>query len=322
MSSSITNLRTSHTHSDVNHLIRVDDMLISTHDNGIRIQRPDGSVQILENRIGKHSVPVYCILNFKGELATGDTTGRIRFWDLKTESFTKELYQLKSHIHSLIEYQGFLVSSHADGEIQVWNVETRECVQSWTSHRGWVSLTVYQNLLISAGNDGTIQARNMDGFHITVTASHQPVLCLMVYKDMLISGGEDGQLKFWNRDLNCMRFVDLKSSWIVDLISHNDQIVAALGDGRIGILKEDGSVQMLEGNKYGVLHLLSYGEHLVSGSRDGKIEIWNPETGTCTQCFSMSTKVNSLIAYQKQFVASSDNQISLFGPPCALPEIC
>jgi WD40 repeat protein len=140
----------------------------------------------------------------------------------------------------------------------MWDLHNRVCVNVFKGHtNGITCLKILQRpsffiseLIASGSEDETIKIWNsVSGECVhTLTGHVGSLFCLEFAKNLLISSGKDGTIRLWNslNEWKCIRLLN----------GHTD------------------NVYCLRINLAG---------HLVSGSKDKSLRIWNVETGECTR---------------------------------------
>lgn len=204
-----------------------------------------------------HGAPISAIaFSHSGEqIATGDTAGDCRIWNLADEKFPQA-----SRV--AFEQGVTAVAFSTDSETVYWATDdnaihahhTGEEVQTLAGHTKPISaLVARKGLLVSASADGTVRKWNTDTGKAIATINHAAAISsLAVSADgaMIISAGADNNVKIWNAADN---------SAIATLAGHTSPVLS--------------------------VSLESNGEMLASASAKELI-LWNVATGRPLQTFA------------------------------------
>ena len=322
--------------------------------NGIlRIWNPDTG-EHLQTSEG-HADLVSCLAVLPdGRIISGSRDKTLRIWDSDTGDCLKTLTE---HVRSArclaVLPDGRLVSGLHDNTLRIWNADTGECLQTLKGHTDLVRcLTVLSDSRIVSGSyDATLRIWNADtGAYMDSLEGHTDWLrCLAVLSDeRIISGSRDTTIRVWDPGTGeCLR----------TLTGHTDSVncLAILPDGRIVSGSSDETIRIWKADTgdclkqiktrtswrrwcFSLLNVilgeefaeiivkgagsinclvLLHNKHIVSGSDDGIVRVWDVDTGKCLQTLKGHTdQVNCLAALSDGCVASGsdDETIRIWDP--------
>ena len=200
-------------------------------------------------------------------------------------------------VRSLVECDGRMCS--ASSVLRVWNkasLELERTLQLDTDeeddfqHHHVYSLAVWGDHLISGHGGGMLRVWNVaTGECEQVLEEHDgPVWALAVCGSQLVSSCEDGSIKVWamadGAPWQCER--DLyHSTMMCSLVGWRDKVVGGSDDGRIRVWDVETGARdaTLVGHSSAVWGLAVHRDRLFSASRDGTIREWELGTGALLQ---------------------------------------
>lgn len=176
-----------------------------------------------------------------------------------------------------------VVSSGGDGLIVVWHpLRTNDGIAIATADEPIYSLlALSEDHIIAGGQSGNLYQINNG--HVRKIAAHtKGIFRIIQMEDGVISIGGDGCLKLWNKDLECLRTVQIGKDSLRSIAVFNAGIGVGSSDGNLYLFNRE--FQLVE---YVKLHestvfALAYCESLqrfLSGGRDAQMGSYNPLTG-------------------------------------------
>ena len=228
-----------------------------------------------------------------GRLASGDSKGEVRLWDVTAESKATAVMRARNRVLGLAALPDgcrLAIATYVWGEresyIEVWNADgglpTRHATITICCHV--LAMAVLADGRLAAGcRDGTVRVVDVDaGVVVTTLAGHMcSVSALAVLPNgALASASFDTMLRVWDVGAGaCVGTLAVYASWETHL--------AVLADGRLAINASDGTVQLwdvsgracvgvLTGHISGVTALAALPDgRLATGSGDGTIQVWD-----------------------------------------------
>ncbi|MGH0155306.1 UNVERIFIED_CONTAM: hypothetical protein FKN15_074846 [Acipenser sinensis] len=205
-------------------------------------------------------------------IISGSTDRTLKVWNAESRTRSDNGPQRFDGIH--------VVSGSLDTSIRVWDVETGNSIHTLTGHQSLTSgMELKDNILVSGNADSTVKIWDIKTGQCLQTLQgphkHQSaVTCLQFNKNFVITSSDDGTVKLW--DLKTGEFirnlVTLESGGSGGVVwrirASNTKLVCAVG-----------SRNGTEETKLLVLDFDFDGIHVVSGSLDTSIRVWDVETG-------------------------------------------
>ncbi|XP_071129514.1 F-box and WD repeat domain containing protein 10B-like [Mytilus edulis] len=262
-------------------------------------------------------------------IVTGSKDRKLRFIEMENRA---ELdLKISGHAGSikcvhLNEEENYVLSGSYDTSIRKWSTKDGKCQKIFRGHRDTVlCIEVVENLLCSGSKDGACKIWNMQtGKCISNLKHRSPVSACAMSEEMVITGCEDGLVKVW----------DLKSAELIKILKgHDDQITAIKFDRWHIITGSKDSyahVYSTQGNHERILNALKHPQavlclafmylRVITGSKDGRLRIWNMVTGQCCRIMrgnSQSDPIRSIVAIGDRITLNTDKNLLVlsFDPP-------
>ncbi len=154
-----------------------------------------------------YGAPVYAMaINANGYvLASGEDSGRVKFWNIRDGKLISEFYPHKERITALAfnPKGNILITGSTDRTIKVWDLVTRKLLYTLEGHSALIrDLAVHPNgqVLASASNDGIRLWNIQNGdFLNLLTRGTDWVECISFSPNgkILASGSYDSTINFW-----------------------------------------------------------------------------------------------------------------------------
>ena len=187
-------------------------VLVSGSLDGIRVWRlnylPQRPLYTLANR----NNPVQAMaINSNGRLlASGDTEGKIQFWDLREGTFISEFSPHEEEISGLaFSADGNnLITASRDRQIKIWDLASGQLLKTLIGHTGAIrTIALHPNgqTLASGGDDGIILWDLDQGELLTRLKEHKNWIQSLAFShdgEYLASGGFDATVKIWQSTLS------------------------------------------------------------------------------------------------------------------------
>lgn len=142
-------------------------------------------------------------------LASGDTEGKVKFWNLRTGTFVSEFLPHQSLISGLAFTQDgkILITASHDRTIKLWDLESGQLLQELTGHTGAIrAIAIHPNgdILATGGNDGIILWNLPERRKLTRLRANTSWIQSLAFSpngQYLASGGFDLEVRIWEDSL-------------------------------------------------------------------------------------------------------------------------
>jgi WD40 repeat protein len=286
-----------------------------------------------------HEAPIKCIVveSCSTKVITGAADGTLKIWDMNDgEKLSIRAHQQGITSVAFAQKTNMIISSSRDGTIKIWDSQSFNLQQTLHDHTGSVNVIIsdpMERWIASVGDDGTLRIWKIDSRR-TVTDYHSEhdssILCMDRKGEYVASASSDSTIRVW---------IEVSGIHFVTLRGHLEAVNAVifLDDNKIVSCSNDRTIKVWEistgkllrtlgdqiaslatGNKYlsklapqsslseightsAVTCLARFGEnHVISGSNDGTLRLWNIETGDQLKIFKGSTGIITSIAADAQ----------------------
>ena len=165
--------------------------------------------------------PLYTLSNFEAGantiaispngflLASGDSEGRVKFWNLRAGDFVSEFFPHEELISGLAFAQNgkVLITASHDRKVKLWDLESGQLIEELTGHTGAIraiALHPEGKILATGGNDGIILwnlEQNRKLTRLRTNSSWVQSLAFSPNGQYLASGGFDLTVRVWEDSL-------------------------------------------------------------------------------------------------------------------------
>ena len=284
-------------------------------------------VKKLEDCTDKSMDP--CSYSFDGKYLVGKQAELIIIWNIETEKKVKK-FEGHTEIVRDVDYSPdlkYIASASDDKTIRIWNIETGKELKKIEGHTQGVYTVSYSpdgRYLISGGNDKSVrmwdietgkEIRKFDGHTNTVLSSF-----FISNGKYIVSGSRDKSVIIWNAETGeKIKYFKCKESISNMALSPNEEFIAI--SCYYGILElwniEKSTVEKnLSGfiTRLGTVVCSPDGMYVASATSDGKIRIYDMQSGILLKIFQFSEKQEHIISYckdGKHLAISSGSSITI-----------
>jgi WD40 repeat protein len=195
-----------------------------------------------------------------------------------------------------------IATGDSDGDIRFWQISDSKQILTLKGHAGWIrsiDFGLNGQMLASGSEDRTVRLWNIvDGKCHKILDEHTDRVESVSFSpdgQLLASGSHDKTIRLWNiHSGECHRILPNYDSRVLAIkFSPDSQLLATSHDKTIRLWNiHDGTCfKTFEGHTSSVLciNFNSSGRILASGSRDGSIKLWDVYDGTCLKTLSEHT---------------------------------
>jgi WD40 repeat protein len=192
----------------------------------------------------KGRVPISATFSAEGgELAVGDSTGRVTVWSLANpaQPFTADTGSGLPVARVALSPDGRSVAAPAKGGVIVWTVGTAEPVMTCAADDGAAFRFLSGNeRFVTAGRDGAVRVWNLMGREeLTLFGHVGRVTALGASPDgrTLVSGGANGEVRFWDARTGQLLFAVRRHAGAVGHIefASGGKVMLTAGDGHLAV---------------------------------------------------------------------------------------
>jgi WD40 repeat protein/transcriptional regulator with XRE-family HTH domain len=261
-------------------------------------------------------------------LATGDNTGRVHLWCIKS---SQQLAVLQGHTNPVISIAfspngELLAIGNEDYSITIWDVSRREQLKRLTGHDSWVMSVSFSpdgQLLATASDDSTIKIwdlRYQKCLHTLVghTSAVRSV-AFSVDGRWLATGSHDCTIRIWDTQQDYQSYA-LKGhdNWVTAVSFSPDGKLLATSSSdstiRLWHFREYRNLGVLSGHTSCVRCLVfsPNGKWLFTGSEDTTVRLWDVSNCLCVHTFLGHTSMIWSLAISPNFqwlITSSDDAV-------------
>jgi COMPASS component SWD3 len=142
-------------------------------------------------------------------VASGDSDGNVKFWNLRTGTFVSQFSPHQKRISGLAFAQEgkVLITASYDRTIKLWDLESGQLLQELKGHTGAIrAIAIHPqgNILASGGNDGIILWNLERGELVTRLRENSSWIQSLIFSpngQFLASGGFDLMVRIWEDSL-------------------------------------------------------------------------------------------------------------------------
>lgn len=190
-----------------------------------------------------------------------------------------------------------IVSGSRNSDVLLWNFEKLLSIMDAGPTDSVNAVAIDSEVIVAGSLDHNVYVwRNNEDdpkLLLTLEGHTASVSSVAIFEEVIASGSRDGTVKVWNKNTG-----DLENTWVVGwpvyaVAMQNDKI-AASGDKTLSVyddLKEHVTFSKYAHNDKIVGVAISY-DKIASAGVDGKIKIWNLQTGSELQTLEIGEKVD------------------------------
>ncbi|KAL6046874.1 Vegetative incompatibility protein HET-E-1 [Balamuthia mandrillaris] len=242
-------------------------------------------------REGSNQDNVYCIKFSESRVVTGSNDRTVKVVDLQSGELVHTLEGHTAEVRAIDFDETKLASGSRDRTVKIWDCNTGQCLLTMEEHTGPVKcIQMTDNIVMSGSEDATMKMFDLNsGKAVQTFAGHVwGVACLQFRDDYIVSGSRDRRVILWDRRLG------------YDTTSPTTNVRPFL--------------KILEGHSNTVRCVAFNESHIVSGSWDNNIKVWDTTSGLLKNTLvGHSSRVLCLAFDEKKIVSGSvDNNIRVW----------
>ncbi len=280
--------------------------------NNVKLHRVNFAYADLTHSLFEEAFSSIQTLAFHPEgrlLASGNSRGEVKLWELETGEPAKTIEQHSSDVLSVAFSPdgSTLASGGQDCKLKLWDIKTNKCIQILqenTSELSAVAWSPDSNTIASCSN-GAIKLCSIETGKLISTLEHGGEIQTIAWSSdgqILASGCNDSTIKLWNVNTG---------DRIKTLTGHSDSVKAIAfspDDETLASSSDDTTIKLWDvatgkyfqtwrGHNDTVNSLAFCPDEpiLVSGSSDRTIKLWNIYTGQCLKTLSEQAAITSVV---------------------------
>ena len=238
-------------------------------------------------------------------LMTGSFDSTVRVWDMEARECVKELKGHTRCVRALQFDDSKLITGSMDRTLKIWETKSFKCIRTLEGHNeGVISLHFNGTLLASGSIDGSIRVWNLSKGACFALTGHRDWVnkVQIVNGTQLISCSDDTTIKLWDLStkqllrtltghagqVQCFQIqiphhlpaLPPKLSESTQIPLAVTKIVSGSLDNTVKVWDQNGDcVKTLFGHMEGVWCVAFDSLRIVSGSNEGKLNVWDMESG-------------------------------------------
>ncbi|KZV95444.1 WD40 repeat-like protein [Exidia glandulosa HHB12029] len=234
-----------------------------------------------------------------GRVISSSRDRTVRIWDPETGEDNVVPVSHDSTVTCLAVHGWRVASCSLDGTLCVWNMETGKVeVDHMQAHAGLgVQSIIFShdgNYIATAGNDDCAAVWSLDGALERRLQGHgDTVLCVAFSQSggLVVSGSQDLDARVWSvKSGKCVHTLDGHTGWVTAVCfdRSDKRIFSSSWDDTLRIWDPTTGEQIGKHEAESgllTLALSNKGERFVTGSRKGKIELWDAVTGNALPAY-------------------------------------
>lgn len=249
-------------------------------------------------------------------LATGDSYGMIRLWQVADGQQLKLILAHQAWVHSLaFSSDGrLLISGGSDFLARCWDVASGECVQTFQGHTRSVlivNFTCDRTMVLTLSADETLKLWNVVDGRCCQTLSAQnrqiSALAFSPESNTLAISYQDQQIDLWNvKTCECFKTFQANHTCHINALAFSPD-GSILGSGsasadstvKLWDISDSSCLMTCSGHTQAVTSIAFSrdGKSLASGSRDHTVRLWDVSDGKCCKILHSHTDEILKIAF-------------------------
>ena len=282
-------------------------MISASMDNSLRVWNVESGLSIPENTAHNYRVESICLTNDGDKAVSASYDGYFNVWDIESGDAVSSFQGHKNEVNALCitPDDKKVVSGSSDGSVKVWKLDDVSSIggNNLFTFKGLVypvtSLTVTSdgNRVVSACGknpsdlfDPQSIVRLWDvkkGKYRSILEGHKNyVTAVSITSDgRLAVSGSYNELLLWDLETGkCIRAFESNTGWISSTcITPDSEKVISSGGNIIHVWDIESGICLLtlkgHASTITAIKVTPDGRHLVSGSQDGTVKIWNLKEG-------------------------------------------
>ena len=280
------------------------------HENMLVASGAPDAIKVWDPSNGKclHSIPssASCLLfaSRDSHLICGSKDGTMNVYDaLNGFSQIKTIKQHKDRVTSLLSLDCGLISASLDSTLKVWNINYDEKC-TFHGHSAGVTCFVISNssfLVASGSRDTNVCLWDLLSSKCTaILNGHTKIINCLAFKSddtLLVSGSDDTTARVWNIiGMTCIISVKYTDSVKCTCFLNQKMFVAgahcSYNQLRLWNIDTGECVKDFVGHSHAVMCMVIIDDlHILTGSRDGTIRVWNARTSEMLGHFDLQSQV-------------------------------
>ncbi len=224
-------------------------------------------------------------------LVTAGADKKIKIWNPADGKLIKEIEASDGTVNSvLVSPDGkTILTAGSDKKVKLWNAADGKLIKEIAAHDSAVNALSFMpdgKMVASGGDDKKVKIWDLTTGKLTSTIENEEkVTTIYAIPSMTVTGGGDGTVKIWGDEGNLLFPITTNHTGGLKAVGFNSQEECLYTGGGDGALKfwsqgSNGEFDKKAGGTINAVLSTPDGKTVVTGSADGKVNLWDAAAHT------------------------------------------